>query len=92
MPSQRRFTFIASVVLWIAGALVALVGMDAFSLESLFLLALVGYLAAIELATPRMIVAWWSRRLRWFSVLGLLALGGIVLGEALVRLPGAYLP
>lgn len=70
----------------------ALVGMNTFSLESLFILALVGYLAAIELATPRTIVTWWSRRLRWFSVLGLLTLGGIVLGKALERLPEAYLP
>lgn len=92
MYLKGRSKFIAAVVGWTSGVLVALVGIEMFSLEYLFVLALVGYLAAIELLTPRTIVTQWSRRLGWFSVLGLIVLGGIVVRKALETLPEAYLP
>lgn len=92
MHANRRFQFAAAFVAWASVLLTVLLVLGAFSFELFFVLALLSYLAAVELATPGTISLPWSKRLQWFSMLGLMVMVGIFVREALETLPENLLP
>lgn len=92
MRVNRRFQFAAALVAWASVLLTVLLVLGAFSFELFFVLALLSYLAAVELATPSTISLPWSKRLQWFSMLGLIVMAGIFVREALETLPENLLP
>ena len=65
---------------------------DMFSLESFFIIAFVSFLAAVELTSPEVVVPSWRTRLRWFSLLGIVVLAGILIGRAVETLPESLVP
>jgi len=70
----------------------ALLLLDALTLELFFVLSLVGFLVTIELATPVAITPQWRRRLRWIVAVGLLVFGYIVVRRILAILPAGVFP
>jgi len=56
-------------------SVLALVALDAFSLEVFFVCSLIGLLVTTELTEPVAVTPRWRRRIRWLILLGLAVFG-----------------
>jgi hypothetical protein len=89
---RRRLQFVAAMMVWSSGVFALLSVFDLFTLESLYIIWLLGFLAAIEITAPEVVTLSWRTRLRRISILGLVVLAGIVLRRALEVLPESVIP
>lgn len=87
MSLHRRQHFIHGNLAWMLATALALVLLDALTLELFFVVSLIGFLIMIELATPVAVTPQWRRRLRWVVAVGLLIFGYIVVRRILAILP-----
>lgn len=87
MSLHRRQRFIHGNLAWMLATALALVLLDALTLELFFVVSLIGFLVIIELATPVAVTPQWRRRLRWVVAVGLLVFGYIVVRRILAILP-----
>ena len=92
MSLLRRRRFVHGNIAWMLATALALLLLDALTLELFFVLSLVGFLVTIELATPVAITPQWRRRLRWIVAVGLLVFGYIVVRRILAILPAGVFP
>lgn len=75
MPTQRRERFIHAQLAWMLVTLVLLAALDTVSLESFFLISLLGLLIVTELTAPLNVTPKWRKRLRWIILAGLAVFG-----------------
>ncbi|QLH81345.1 hypothetical protein [Halosimplex pelagicum] len=92
MSLTGRRRFVQGNLVWLLATALALVLLDALTLELFFVVALIGFLVTLELATPVSVTPRWRRRLRWIVAVGLLVFGYIVVRRILVILPPGVLP
>lgn len=91
METQRRLRFIYSQAAWLLGSFFVLLLLDALSLELLFVVGFIGFLAIIQLTAPTTITPVWRHRLRWLIAIALLVFGVIVIRRILAILPPGVL-
>lgn len=77
--SRRRLRFVYAQTGAMLASVLALVLLNAFSLEVFFILSLIGLLVTTELTEPVAVTPRWRRRIRWAILLGLAGFGYIVL-------------
>lgn len=70
-----------------AASLLALVALDALSLELFFVVSLIGFLVVLELTAPVNVTPTWRRRLRWILVVAMVGFVAIVVRRILAILP-----
>lgn len=87
MTTRRRRRFITGTLAWQLAAALALVLLDALTLELFFVVALIGFLVVTELTAPFHVTPRWRRRLRWLIALGLLVFAYVVVKRILAILP-----
>jgi len=83
----RRQQFVYGFVAWTLASVLGLAVLDALSLVSVYVLALVGFLLLAELVTPSNRLARWQGRLRWLAVFGLVAFLAIAAERVASMLP-----
>ena len=88
---SRAARFLVGVMAWLCASLLALVLLDALSLEIYFVLAFIGFLFVTMLTAPVLSRPRWRRRLTWPIALGLSIFGVIVIREVYARLGGGVL-
>ncbi|MFC7008655.1 hypothetical protein [Halalkalicoccus salilacus] len=79
MPTQRRQRFIHGQLAWMLVTLVLLAALGAVSLETFFLISLLGFLIITELTAPLNVTPTWRKRLRWIIFAGLAVFGMFIL-------------
>lgn len=79
MPTQRRQRFIHGQLAWMLVTLVLLAALEAVSLETFFLISLLGFLIITELTAPLNVTPTWRKRLRWVIFAGLAVFGMFIL-------------
>jgi len=92
MSLTGRRRFVHGNIVWLLATALALVLLDALTLELFFVVALIGFLVTLELATPVSVTPQWRRRLRWIVAVGLLIFGYIVVRRILAILPAGVFP
>jgi hypothetical protein len=65
---------IALVVVWIATASGALISLEIFTVESVFVFGFLGFLVLSEVFAPERPLTWW-RWMRWVKIVGFIILG-----------------
>ena len=83
---QRRFLGVQVGWILLSVVLLALIGV--LSLQSMFVLSLIGLLVASELTAPYAVVVPWRVRLRRVVVLGIVAFGLVVVRRVLEIVSG----
>ncbi|WP_135855106.1 hypothetical protein [Halorussus salinus] len=91
MATQRRIQFIYGQAAWLLTAFFALLLLDAFSFELLFVVSFIGFLAITQLTAQFTITSAWRRRLKWPILVGLLIFIAIVIRRILAILPPGVL-
>lgn len=92
MHVPHRLEFVTVAIIGISGVLTVLTVTGLFTLESFYIISLIGFLAVLELTSPAVGISRWWPQLRWLLVLGLVVLVGIVIRRALTVLPDGFLP
>lgn len=87
MPTQRRQRFIHAQLAWMLVTLVLLAALEAVSLETFFLISLLGLLIVTELTAPLNVTPTWRKRLRWIILAGLVVFGVFIVRFLLEILP-----
>lgn len=87
METQRRLRFIYGQAAWLLGSFFALLLLDALSLDLLFVVGFIGFIAIIQLTAPFTITPGWRQRLKWLIAIGLIVFGVIVVRRILAILP-----
>lgn len=87
MPTQRRQQFIHAQLAWMLVTLVLLAALDTVSLETFFLISLLGLLIVTELTAPINVTPTWRKRLRWVILAGLAVFGVFIVRFLLEILP-----
>ena len=91
METQRRLRFIYGQAAWMLAALFTLTLLDALTLELLFVISFIGFLAITHLTAPFTITPAWRHRLTWLIGLALLVFIAIVIRRILAILPPGVL-
>lgn len=91
MPTHRRRRFIHGQTAWMLASVLALVLLDALTVELFFVLSLIGFLVVTELTAPFAVTPQWRSRLKWIIALGLIVFGAIVIRRILEILPSGVL-
>jgi hypothetical protein len=91
METQRRLRFIYGQAAWLLGAFFVLLVLDALSLELLFVIGFIGFLAITQLTAPFSITPAWRQRLIWLIAVGLVVFVVIVVRRILAILPPGVL-
>lgn len=87
MATPRRIRFVHAQSAWMLAALLALVLLEALSLELFFVVSLIGFLVVTQLTAPFNVTPRWRARLKWVILVGLLVFGYIVVRRILEILP-----
>ena len=87
MPTQRRQRFIHAQLAWMLVTLVLLAVLDAMSLETFFLISLLGLLIVTGLTAPINVTPTWRKRLRWIILAGLAVFGVFIVWNLIEILP-----
>lgn len=87
MPTQRRQQFIHAQLAWMLVTLVLLAALGTVSLETFFLISLLGLLIVTELTAPINVTPTWRKRLRWVILAGLAVFGVFIVRFLLGILP-----
>lgn len=91
MPTHRRRRFIHGQTAWMLASVLALVLLDALTVELFFVLSLIGFLVVTELTAPFAVTPRWRKRLKWIIALGLVVFGVIVVRRIIEILPSGVL-
>lgn len=87
METRRRVRFIFGQAAWMLASLLVLILLDSLSLELLFVVSFIGFLAITQLTAPFTITPAWRDRLKWIIAIALLVFAGIVIRRILAILP-----
>lgn len=87
MATRRRTQFVRAQTAAMVGSVLALVVLDALTLEIFFIISLVSFLVLIELTAPFNVAPDWRTRFKWLVVLGLLGFGYLMIERVLGYLP-----
>lgn len=87
METRRRVRFIYAQAAWMLATLLGLLLLGALSLELLFVVSFIGFLAITQLTAPFTITPTWRHRLKWVIAIALLIFAIIVIRRILAILP-----
>ncbi|WP_246308365.1 hypothetical protein [Halosimplex rubrum] len=87
MSLRRRQQFVSATLAWMLAATLALVVLDAFSVDLFISVSLIGFFVVTELTSPQAVSPTWRRRLYVISALGLALFAYIVVKRILAILP-----
>lgn len=92
MPTPRRRRYVRLQVVWLLGALLALVALGAFSPGAFFLLAVLGFVVLNELLIPAEVDPRWRRRVRRITVVAIAGAVAVVAVRTVQLLAPGVLP
>jgi len=87
MTTKRRYRFIGGVLAWSLASLFVLAVTGWLTYELFFVVALIGFLVVVELTDPVHVRPWWRRRLQWTVLLGVAGFLVILANRTLAHLP-----
>lgn len=91
MPTRRRERFRFGIIAWCLATVLVLTLLDAFSLELVFVVSLIGFLVTVELTAPITVTPTWRSRLKYLIGVGLLVFAYIVIQRILAILPSGVI-